>query len=735
MRRFEAFFRDLPLSLKLLISYSSVFVITILLGGFVIYYFVRSSIQANIESELHNTTATILSMVRTAAGTSIKNHLRAVAEQNRKIIEFIHRRQQDGLMTEAQAKAQAREILLSQTIGKTGYIYCADSLGRAPVHPNPGVEGGSFLRYKFVRDQIELKEGYLEYEWRNPGEDRQRSKALYMTYFEPWDWIISVSSYREEFVELVKVTDFSDSILALRFGKTGYSFVLDSNANSIVHPVLTGSVLEATDAHGRAVCRTICEAKKGKLVYSWRNPGEEVAREKLVIFDYLPEYDWIVASSCYLDESYAALTKVRDIVFATVIGTLLLVIPVTLVISGSILRPLESLMQRFFMGQAGDLSVRMATESRDEVGQLAKYFNEFMEKLEGYRDKLVAEVRERRQTAEALKESEHKYRSILERMQEGYYELDLDGTFTFYNNALTSILGYSGEELLRTNICDIADPGSLEDIAESLRMIRRTGKVLKASQCELIKKDGTVCSVESSVSLIHDKIGKPVGFKGVLRDITERKRSERLEREILEISEREHRKIGRDLHDDLCPHLIGIEVLSRVLVQKLQNGALTEADDAERIRVLIEGSIGKLRRLSRGLCPIDLEDGGLAASLAALGRYVEDIFGVEFRLDCDGPIGVNDRTVATHLYYIAHEAVHNAVKHADAKGVLVTLTTDDGMMELTITDDGKGLPEDDSSNGMGLRIMHYRARRIGATLEMRSGSDGGTVVALRMRAV
>jgi signal transduction histidine kinase len=104
-----------------------------------------------------------------------------------------------------------------------------------------------------------------------------------MTYFKPWDWIISISSYRDEFKDLVNVSDFRDSILALKFGKTGYSYVLDSKGNVIVHPVLQGSVYDVTDAKGWTFVRDIVAKKQGKIVYSWKNPGEEAYREKLVI--------------------------------------------------------------------------------------------------------------------------------------------------------------------------------------------------------------------------------------------------------------------------------------------------------------------------------------------------------------------------------------------------------------------------------------------------------------------
>ena len=435
MTTIRSLFRDLPISLKLLGAYATVFIVTLLIGSIFLYSLVRQTIEANIESELNNTTSIILSMVRTAAKTSIKNHLRAAAAQNKKNVSWIYKKVLAGEISEIDAKSMARELLLNQSIGKTGYIYVIDSQGLAQIHPNSRVEGKNFQNVSFVREQMKRKEGYLEYEWQNPGETSPRPKSLYMTYFAPWDWIISVTSYREEFAELIAVDDFRDSILALRFGKTGYSFILNSKGDLILHPLLTGNAYNYKDAEGNLFVRTICTRKRGKLIYSWKNPEEKEYRKKLVIFNYIPEYDWIVASSCYLEESYAALRQVRTIVLATLAATILLALPITWLLSIYIVRPLKRLMSSFRKAGAGDLKVRMDDLSRDEIGELGGYFNTFMEELHRSNEKLGAEVKEREQAEKA---------------------------------------------------------------------------------------------------------------------------SQRLEREILDISEREHQKIGRNLHDDLCPHLFGI---------------------------------------------------------------------------------------------------------------------------------------------------------------------------------
>jgi PAS domain S-box-containing protein len=737
MKKFANFYRNLPIRFKLLLVYSSILIGAALLTGIFIYSQFHNTIEANIESELTNTTATIQDMVQTSANTSIKNYLRAVAEKNREITEDIYRRHKAGLMTKNEAQAQVRGILFSQTIGKTGYIYCVNSKGVAPVHPNPGVAGRNFLNFQFVKEQIKRREGYLEYEWQNPGEGRIRSKALYMTYFEPWDWIISVSSYRDEFKDLVNVSDFRDSILALKFGKTGYSYVLDSKGNVIVHPILQGSVYDVTDAKGWTFVRDICAQKRGKIIYSWKNPGEEAYRKKLVIFNYIEEYDWIVASTSYLEEVYAPLKTARNVVIVTIFGILLLGLPVTFWISASITHPLLSLMRRFSQGASGDLTVRMPTKSDDEIGQLAKYFNDFMGKLEVSRSNLHTEINERKQTEEALRESEEKYRTILERIKEGYFEVDLNGNFTFFNDSMLKILGCSEDELDRMNIREFTDKKSLKKVLKTFHQVKELGDGSNTSGWELIKKDNSRCFSETSVSLIADKEGQPIGFRGVLRDVTEHKNSEkeskRLEQEILNISERERQRIGRDLHDDLCPQLIGIEVLSKVLKKRLERKGIAEADDAAKISAFVKDSINKTRRLSRGLYPVNLTDRGLDSSLAELALYIKDVFGVEchFRSDIPSPFQ-NNATAANHIYHIVHEAVHNAVKHSKSNNIFIILSANNGMVILKIRDDGQGIPEAVDSRGMGLRLMNYRANKIGATLDIRKDAEGGTLVTLQI---
>ena len=429
-RRFD----DLRIRYKLLISYSAVFILSLTLGSAVIFSFVKSTIETNIESELKNTTQTILNMVRTSASASIQNYLRAVAEKNRQIARSFYRQAMAGTLTMKEAKERTREVFLSQTIGKTGYIYAINSRGIILVHPEKALINVDLSKHDFIAMQKSRKEGYLEYEWQNPGEDQPRPKALYMTWFEPWDWIISVSSYRREFRELVNVDDFRKSILSIVFGETGYCYVLDMEGNLIVHPSLEGNYYDATDVKGRKFVKEMCRRKSGKIVYTWKVPGEAEAREKIVIFNHIPEYDWIVASSSFLDEIYAPLKTIGHLIVATVVISLLLVLPITSRISSSITSPLRQLMNRFAQGAQGDISVRMQPQNRDEVGRLAAYFNTFMERLE-------AHINESRQADQEMARMRHYLKNFVDAMPSILVGVDLQGRVTQWNRSAGLMTG------------------------------------------------------------------------------------------------------------------------------------------------------------------------------------------------------------------------------------------------------------------------------------------------------
>jgi signal transduction histidine kinase len=204
---------------------------------------------------------------------------------------------------------------------------------------------------------------------------------------------------------------------------------------------------------------------------------------------------------------------------------------------------------------------------------------------------------------------------------------------------------------------------------------------------------------------------------------------ERLERELLEISERVQRRIGHDLHDSLCQHLTGAALAGQVLEEKLTARGLPEAGDANKVVELVEEGIALSRKLAKGLHPIEMEADGLMQALEELAATSMELLKVSCLFECDSPVLIHDAAVSGHLYRIAQESISNAVKHGKARNISVCLETIDDGISLRVKDDGIGLPDSPPKNaGMGLRIMAHRASMIGATFNVRREHSGGTAV-------
>jgi signal transduction histidine kinase len=203
----------------------------------------------------------------------------------------------------------------------------------------------------------------------------------------------------------------------------------------------------------------------------------------------------------------------------------------------------------------------------------------------------------------------------------------------------------------------------------------------------------------------------------------------RLEQRILDISDDERRRIGQDLHDGLGQHLTGVAFLTKALQQRLISRSLPEAEDATKIASLVSESIGQTRALARGLAPVGLEGGGLAASLAQLATSTSTVFGVRCVLRADPTLEIEDLQIASHLYRIVQEAVTNAVRHAKANSIEIDMYSSGEALRLTIEDNGVGIPAVAENAGMGLQIMTFRAKMIGGSLAVLRREGGGTVVA------
>jgi PAS domain S-box-containing protein len=345
----------------------------------------------------------------------------------------------------------------------------------------------------------------------------------------------------------------------------------------------------------------------------------------------------------------------------------------------------------------------------------------------------------RKRTENALRESEERSRAVINQSTAGITGTDLTGRIIFANEKFCSMLGYKERELVGKTIFEITHPG---DLAESKRLFHRI--VRKAEPYQLEKryrrKDGSSLWVSVSASPLRDAEGKTQSAVAVILDIGDQKKAQAiledrargLEGEILAISDREQRRLGQELHDSLCQHLTAIAFMARSVALRLKKHRVIEVEHIDKIAELINDGVTEARTIARGLHPVEMEPPGLVTALTALVKQRH--WPVPCRLEADEEISVPDSTAALHLYRIAREAVINANKHARAREIIVRMRRSGKGIELSVIDDGVGIPPDSpAGSGMGFHIMEYRARSIGARLEIKQVKPHGTRLSCYVR--
>jgi len=319
---------------------------------------------------------------------------------------------------------------------------------------------------------------------------------------------------------------------------------------------------------------------------------------------------------------------------------------------------------------------------------------------------------------------EERYRGLFENATDMLYTHDAEGRVTSVNQTGERLLQRSRKELLGRNILDfVAD----EQRASARQWLERLlkGAAVPDMEWDVIAASGERVKLEISARLI-DQHDHGLEVEGIARDITERKR---LEREILEVSNREQRRIGHDLHDGVCQQLAGIAFLTSTLAEELAEEGILQAPHAEKISGMINEVIDQTRGVARGLFPVRLDEKGLVAVLEELASNASEVYKINCGFAIKGLPPVVDNQIALHLYYIVLEALGNAAKHSRGANVDISLQPSGDRWLLTIQDDGIGFSAANSNNdGMGLRILNYRSRVIGATLTLHSQPGSGTTV-------
>lgn len=328
-------------------------------------------------------------------------------------------------------------------------------------------------------------------------------------------------------------------------------------------------------------------------------------------------------------------------------------------------------------------------------------------------------IEKRLQMEAALKA---RYENLFENANDMVFTHDLAGKMTSINQAGEKLLQQTRENLLSRNIVELIAEDQRAAASHWLDQIAKEAD-LPDAEWDFINAAGQHIKLEISSRLIEQD-GQAGEIEGIARDITERRQ---LERELLEISNREQRRIGHDLHDGVCQQLAAIAYLLDILGDQLQEKQQPEFAEAERIGHLINEVNTQARNVARGLFPARLDEHGLIMALEELAVSASGRYRITCRFACEVASAKFDADMELHLYYIAQEALLNAVNHGKSTEVNMTLMPDGDRLKLIVQDNGGGFQlTDKNRTGLGIRIMKYRAKVIGATLELHSELEHGT---------
>jgi len=385
------------LSLKVQIALNVLFLFIMLPLSLTIFFVLKEDTLNRSTAELSNTTELIKSNIELYAESAVENHLRSIAEKAKDFVEYEYNRFVRGEITEETAYSLSREVLLDETFGKigtTGYLAGIDSNGVLAIHPkSEGVDASGF---EFMQKAIEMKEGYLEYMWKNKGEAEERSKAGYLSYFAPWDRIVWASSYTAEFMYLVKVDLLKDMIEELLIGTDGYPIVIDSSGGIVFHPHQPDGNL-FSDKTGSPVNRELRQ-----LVDSI---GEDVdanitglffcetdGTERLLSAAYIEVMDWYILTSLPTSEVFTIVMRIGRILVFVCLFTFVLMNLVIFLVFRWLLRPLHEIKTIVTAVSKGDITRVVEITSHDETGMIAEQVNTMTENVRGILHRMKGDV-------------------------------------------------------------------------------------------------------------------------------------------------------------------------------------------------------------------------------------------------------------------------------------------------------------------------------------------------------
>lgn len=729
---------------------------------------------------------------RAQADFHIENEIREKVQSAYSIASHIYSRHKDE-MSPAELREMVAEVLRPIRWNNGNGYYFAGQVESGVIDlfaDDPIYEGKSLSAIKdgelvtiigklrtLARDK---GAGIYRYDWSKPQfEGEKHAKISFVKYFKPFDWYIGAGVYLDDIEEMVQ-REALTRIQNIHFGQDGeiITFRIDGTIIGNSDERLIGRSIEdfvgyGGEKYGRKMWQAGLREREGAYVgYGVQKAGSSDVYQKLSFVKSYDDWGWVLGASMFMDDMEKAIKNETNTYMSIAFKNITLFI-VLFIVAVSLLLCI-AFYYSFKIKQGIALFTNFFKKAAHEQVKIEKSqfaFAEF-EDLGTFANQLVDDIIQKEQL---IRRDELRLDTLLQLgMMENH---SLQEKYDFILQRIVQITGSDGGylALVNTNQTHL-NLYSFVAIDEKKQISLKSGTSYpvtlggvagkavvenKAILCNDNRKSDTSALFPYRKQIVRHldvpifNSGKIVIVAGVcnntsnyntsdIRQITmvleglwlhvlkmcSEKELERLEREVIAVSEMERNAIGRDLHDDLGSHLSGVEMLSKVLQKKLEEQVPDKAKQLGVIRDLLRDAIEKIRRLAKGLYPVHVIEQGLEASIEKLVVEVESLFSLQCRFSFEGTQGWSDHNIATHMYYIIREAVFNAARHGKPEHIMISLNSTDDHLLVTIHDDGCGFQDGIPPQGMGLNTMKYRAKAIGATLTIASDEESGTLVSI-----
>ncbi|HJR53912.1 MAG TPA: PAS domain S-box protein [Gemmatimonadota bacterium] len=321
------------------------------------------------------------------------------------------------------------------------------------------------------------------------------------------------------------------------------------------------------------------------------------------------------------------------------------------------------------------------------------------------------------------------YRAVFDAAPDGIVLVGPDGAILDVNTCALRMFGYERDEVVGRSV-EVLVPPELRRVHVDQRQRYMEAPLARPMGAGLelkgVRRDGSEFPVEISLSPVPAAEGGYI--ISIVRDLTERRALQAFGAGAVRAAEEERQRIARELHDDTAQRLAGLMLMLRVAGRT--EDAKEREERIERVREEIGAAADAVRRIARGLRPPILDEVGLPAALESLVRSLRHAHGFGIDLTMEQTVGRMGADSELAMYRIVQEALSNAIRHAGASRVSVSLHAEDHVLCAEVEDDGRGFaterPFSDEGQGLGLVGMRERARQAGGTLEIDSAPGSGT---------